>query len=252
MIKKLVTSFALSSLFLLTSCVENIKKDVYEKNKILKIDTGISNIYLITGKKNILVDASEHGKEKEVINKLKDLGYQPKDISLLILTHGHGDHSGGAKFFKDTYKIPVLIGKNDEVLTKRGHNDDLKPTSLLSVILKPFIKSEYPAFNPDIIIDKDFDLSDYGVDGKIIYTPSHTEGSVIVIVGKTKALVGDLVRGGITFNQIPQVHFFHNDLKKVNKTLKLLLEQGIDDFYTGHFGPLKANDIKKEFFSKKK
>ncbi|MFN8671871.1 MAG: MBL fold metallo-hydrolase [Candidatus Sericytochromatia bacterium] len=246
------TILSLSCLFFL-SCTSNIKKEYDYKTKLFTIEAGITNVYVIKGEKNILVDTGEHGTEEKIISSLKSFGMSPNDISLIVLTHAHGDHAGGVKYFKDKYNIPVLVGKNDDILAKNGKNDELKPTDLLAVVTKNFIKQEYPAFTPDIIIDKTFDLRNtYGINGKIIYTPSHTEGSLVILLDDDKALVGDLIRGGTIFKEIPTVHFFHNDIKKVNSTLKDLVNMDIKTFYTGHFGPLKGEDIKKVFFAKKK
>ncbi len=249
MMKKLI--FSIFSTAILFSCVNNVKENYDYKTKLFKIDTGISNVYLIKGEKNILIDTSEQGNEKQIIDKLKSYGIKPESISLIVLTHAHGDHAGGVKFFKDKYKIPVMVGKSDEKMAQNGKNDNLKPVDLFSAIVKVFIKQEYPSFKPDLIIDKTYDLQkDYGINGRVLYRPSHTEGSLVVILGEDQAIVGDLIRGGLVFNDVPTAHFFQNDKKKVDYAIKELIDNGITTFYTGHYGPLKSEDITKTFFSK--
>jgi len=55
-----------------------------------------SYAYLLKLKgKNILIDASSPINTKELVKELKKLELNPADISIIILTHHHWDHSGG-------------------------------------------------------------------------------------------------------------------------------------------------------------
>ena len=75
-----------------------------------------------TGKKLILIDSGAGDKQleylkyydfKEVINfetELKKLGYKPKDITDVVLTHLHFDHCGGCtKFNSDRSKVELTF-----------------------------------------------------------------------------------------------------------------------------------------------
>lgn len=55
----------------------------------------------------ILIDSlSAHATEDEIWNGLETLGLKRTDVKILLLTHGHPDHTGGAKFLQD--HIPGL------------------------------------------------------------------------------------------------------------------------------------------------
>ena len=47
--------------------------------------------------------------------------------------------------------------------------------------------------NPDIIIEDEFDLSGFGVKGKVIPTPGHTDGSVSIFLDSGKCICGDTI-----------------------------------------------------------
>jgi hydroxyacylglutathione hydrolase len=240
--KKLLISLVCLSLF----CLPKISMaEELESAQVYKIDTGISNVYLLKAKKNILVDISENGQQNNIIENLKKLGLKPEDISLIILTHAHGDHAGGAKYFQDNFKIPVMMGKEDEHMALAGKNDELKPMYLFAAMVKPFIKNDYPAFTPDLLVEEEFDLEKYGIDGKVVKMGGHTPGSLVVILDHKRALVGDLIRGSMVYQNSPRVHFFHNDPDKAEANLKDLLNMRIRTFYPGHWGPLEAKDIRK-------
>ena len=89
---------------------------------------------------------------------------------------------------------------------------------------KPFIA--------DLINDNEFDLKQFGIDGKVISTPGHTEGSQSVLLGE-KLISGDTfinIKKGIIFP-----HFADNPTTLL-KTWRQLFRLGIKEIYPGH-GP---------------
>ena len=44
---------------------------------------------------------------------LKQFGLDVRDIKLNIITHGHSDHYGGARYLQDTYHIPIALSEGD-------------------------------------------------------------------------------------------------------------------------------------------
>ncbi|MEZ0369328.1 MAG: MBL fold metallo-hydrolase, partial [Candidatus Sericytochromatia bacterium] len=169
------------------------------KGRIARLDTGLANVYLIKGEKPILVDTSGPGHEAEIEAWLRQNGVEPKDLAYIILTHGHGDHAGGAAYFARTYQIPIMAGRGDLDMIHAGRVGELKPTSLLAGILRIFINAPYQPFEPTSIIDQEISLKAYGIDGRVLPLPGgHTPGSLAVILDDThEALVGDLVRGDL-------------------------------------------------------
>ncbi len=61
---------------------------------------------------------------------METLGLDPADIKIVMISHGHGDHYGGAKYLQDTYGAKVYIAKADEELMKtdRFGNPSEHPT----------------------------------------------------------------------------------------------------------------------------
>src|SRR5436853_467936 len=58
--------------------------------------------------------------EDEVVGGLKTLGLDPTKIKYAIVSHGHGDHSGGAKFLQDTFGTRVILSAADWDLLERS------------------------------------------------------------------------------------------------------------------------------------
>lgn len=66
-------------------------------------------ITLIKGRKNILVDTGGPWDRDFLISALVENGLSPQDISHVVCTHGHSDHTGNTNLFPDA----VLISSFD-------------------------------------------------------------------------------------------------------------------------------------------
>jgi metallo-beta-lactamase class B len=69
----------------------------------------------------IVIDALyDYSVDDEVAEGLKKVGLDPANIKYVIVSHGHGDHSAGAKYLQDRYKARVLLSARDWDLLDRG------------------------------------------------------------------------------------------------------------------------------------
>ena len=67
------------------------------------------NCYLIKTKTGyVLVDTGYSNHRKSIESALESAGVQPRNLSLILLTHGDFDHTGNAKYLREKYqsKIP--------------------------------------------------------------------------------------------------------------------------------------------------
>ncbi len=70
---------------------------------------------LVTSGGIIQIDSLDNPDEAQriIIGGYKKLGLDPTQMKYLVLTHGHDDHYGGAKYLQDTYHPRVLMGTPD-------------------------------------------------------------------------------------------------------------------------------------------
>ena len=69
----------------------------------------------------IIIDTIfDYSVEDEVVGGLKKLGLDPNAIKYVIVSHGHGDHSGGAKFLQDTFNARVILSATDWDLLEKS------------------------------------------------------------------------------------------------------------------------------------
>ena len=69
----------------------------------------------------IIIDTLfDYSVEDEVVNGLRTLGLDPADNKYVIVSHGHGDHSGGAKLLQDRFGARVILSAADWDLLDRS------------------------------------------------------------------------------------------------------------------------------------
>jgi metallo-beta-lactamase class B len=70
----------------------------------------------------ILIDAIfDYSVDDEVAGGLTTLGLDPKTIKYVVISHGHGDHSGGAKYLQDKFNARVVLTQADWDLLDRSN-----------------------------------------------------------------------------------------------------------------------------------
>jgi metallo-beta-lactamase class B len=71
----------------------------------------------------ILVDTIyDYSVEDEVVGGLRKLGLDPATIKYAIVSHGHGDHSGGAKYLQDHFGTRIILSADDWDLLDRSNS----------------------------------------------------------------------------------------------------------------------------------
>jgi metallo-beta-lactamase class B len=70
----------------------------------------------------VLIDSIfDYSVDDEVAGGLRKLGLDPANIKYVIVSHGHGDHSGGAKYLQDRFNAHVILGAEDWDLLDRSN-----------------------------------------------------------------------------------------------------------------------------------
>ncbi|MTI56278.1 MBL fold metallo-hydrolase [Geosporobacter ferrireducens] len=208
------------------------------KAEIIRVAMGKSNSYLIKAKDGfILVDAGMPGKTERVIKVLREYDAELNDIKLIIITHVHNDHVGSLYDIKRKSNASVLVHEKEKNILEKGYNKFPDGTMFFSRMISSlvnnvfFSQDQFIPVEVDIIIKDEFDLLDYGVDGRILHTPGHTEGSVSIIIEEKFCLTGDTL-----FNMFPNSVYppFANDEEKLIESWKKLRENNCIKYYPGH------------------
>ena len=211
----------------------------------------ISNVYLISGARDILVDAGAPKDVPGIISFLQAHGIGPGKLQLILLTHGHWDHAGGAAQLRAALRVPVAIHRADADLARRGINGPLKATNITGRLLRPFLDRSYPPVEPDLLIEDEIDLTAFGVEARILFTPGHTPGSLSVRTADAQIIVGDLLMGGWfggwLFPTRPGLHYYVDDLALVHASVQKVLAGSPRIIHPAHGGPLDPEEVVRRF-----
>jgi glyoxylase-like metal-dependent hydrolase (beta-lactamase superfamily II) len=200
----------------------------------------------------ILVDAGLPNSEVKIERALARHGMTLKDIELIVVTHAHVDHAGGAAGLRELSGAPILAHRDDADFYSRKVPMTFCPTGWFGrfFLKTPLPHQPYTAFQPDIMLgDADtMDLASFGVDGIVRHTAGHTPGSISVELSSQDALVGDLIASGILMGGIARTGRairppFEDDPLVVASELERLVRGGAKRFYMGHGGPLEAPEV---------
>lgn len=130
-----------------------------------------SSHVLATSRGLIMIDCGEDGTVDAILQSLDILGFSVKDVKIILLSHGHSDHSGGARRMRDLSGAEVYMGE-----------DDLKYVSESELGFR---------FVPDHFLSDGDEIALGETVVTCVATPGHTEG--------TFSFFFDLVENGMTY-----------------------------------------------------
>ena len=224
--------------------------------RILRIPilpSGLINAHLVLGSSGaILVDAGLPGSEDRIGKALRKAGLSFRDLRLILVTHAHVDHAGGAAKLRELSGAPILAHAGDLAHYERRVPMTFCPTGWFGrLFLKTGLMVEpHAAFTPDLLLSGEdtVDLAPYGIAGSVRPTPGHTAGSISVELASKSALVGDLIASGILLGGLARTGRakqppFEDDALAVGAALRRMVEDGHERFYMGHGGPLDAREV---------
>jgi len=97
--------------------------------------------------------------------------------------------------------------------------------------------------SPDIIIDGDMNLEEYGFPAKIICTPGHTLGSIMVLTNEGDLFSGDTL---ISMGNPSTATLIENE-SLLEKSLESISKLNIINIYPGHGKAFTPNQLPKIF-----
>ena len=79
----------------------------------------------------IIIDTIfEYSVDSQIAGGLRSFGLDPGTIKYAIVSHGHRDHSGGAKYLQDSFKTRVLLSAADWDMLAANTRDPAKPGAI--------------------------------------------------------------------------------------------------------------------------
>jgi len=194
-------------------------------------------VYLINLEELILIDTGAGWSVENIIGNIKKLGFDPKNLAKIILTHCHIDHIGGVPEIKKRFGSKIYI-----------HQLDAPPLETGDPILTAakWYQTSFPPTLVDVKLSSPEETLIIG-EHKIVclHTPGHTPGSICIYLDKDgkRILFGQDLHG-------PLLSEFGSNLDDYGRSTKKLLDLDADILCEGHFGIYKTKkDVKNYILS---
>jgi len=211
---------------------------------------GRSNSFLIQDRNHAaIVDTGRRHRLKSLLNRIRKSGV--KTLDYLILTHTHFDHAENAAYLKEHFGLRIIVHQFEAELLEKGENPIVEGTILITRYLARLLarrirqRFHYKPVTPDILVSKEFNLAPLGINGYILYTPGHTQGSMSVIVENEVAIVGDTLFGILPGSVFPP---FGQDVHQMIESWSLLVGTGCKVFLPAHGGERSLDLLSKQYY----
>lgn len=81
-------------------------------------------VTLITGQTNVIVDTGIPTQKRQIVAKLEENGLKPRDIDVVVITHGQSDHVGNNNLFpRAKFILDTDVSTGDEYSVHDFHED---------------------------------------------------------------------------------------------------------------------------------
>lgn len=213
------------------------------------IRSRIANIHLLENESGVvIVDTGFGNAAPSVLRTLEQLGYAPRDVRLIFLTHVHMDHAGSAAGLRRLTGAPIAMHRADLAKARAGkHNLPSGRGAMGKMLEYSFnglhLRFRYEAFEPDILLDEGQTLREFGFNARVIHTPGHTLGSLSLVLED-----GILVIGDAMINQIRVgMPLYGEDTALAYDSLRKIAALHPRVLYSGHGEPFSGDDIERYF-----
>jgi len=199
----------------------------------------------------LLIDTGFPGEYTTFMQKIAKIHIAPSEIKYLLLTHYHDDHAGFASELLKNTHARLIVHKNAVSFLEKGKVEYSPRTGRflnkrLGIMMNLFSKLSarsyiYPPVKikeGDYIVDDNPSgiLNKIGVDGRIFYTPGHSEDSISVVLSDGSAFVSDLAMNAFYFKILGNHYLpvWIQDQQAVKESQEKILNAGAQTIYPAH------------------
>mgnify|MGYP003402131477 FL=1 len=216
-----------------------------------RIPLGICNCFLLRGERTVLIDGGAEGHIKTFHSAMQRLNIDPKDISIIVLTHGHWDHIGTLHPIQQVTGAKVAVHYKDQPWVESGRPEFPRGVTtygkgmiwLSEILIHPKL---HPVKADIVMDDNGMSLQEYGIPAKVIYTPGHSMGHMSIIAESGETFAGDMAMNAWFLRLTPGLPVLADDIHMVMQSWKKILPLGIKQVYPAHGMDFPVEIMQKE------
>ena len=190
-----------------------------EKHLAIMKDGFTTNTYIVTDEESgetAVVDPSLP--EESLMEKLNG-----KNVKYVLLTHGHFDHTCGAKMIKENTGAKVVIHKEDDEMLHDISKNEFEENC---------IGSNFPEVDADINSEDGTELMLGNTKITVMHTPGHTKGGVCYLFNEDRVMFTGDTLFRLTAGR---ADFYGGDAREELRSLAKIGElEGDYKVYPGH------------------
>jgi metallo-beta-lactamase class B len=189
------------------------------------------------GDELVMIDSGAGRSVAILEQNIRELGFDPQEISTLILTHCHIDHIGGAPYFKKHCNCKLAAHECDAEAIETGDP---------ALTAASFYGTSFPPTTVDIILKGSQVTLTFGKQEiHWLHIPGHTPGSIASYLDRNgkRILFGQDIHG-------PFMKSFGSDLGQWKTSMNKLLSLKADILCEGHFGIFKTPEKVESYIKK--
>ncbi len=192
--------------------------DLKVKRRVLSAcQTNCYYVYREGADEIVIIDPGSNG--ETVYDDVKSLGFEK--VAGILLTHGHGDHTGGALKLKQLSGAKIFAYEDEAEILKDPEKN-----------LSGWFGKDY-GFEADEYFRDKQTFSMAGVDFEVIHTPGHTKGGCCYYIPDDKTMFcGDTI-----FNcSVGRTDFYSGSMRQLGDSIRERIMTLSDDvkLYSGH------------------
>jgi glyoxylase-like metal-dependent hydrolase (beta-lactamase superfamily II) len=209
-------------------------------------------VYVINDPDGVtLVDATIGGQTGRILDQVKSIGREPKDVKRIFITHAHPDHVGSLPDLKAATGAQVLVGALDKDATEGKKPVDRVPPEKLSGPLKFRPPSTRLKGTPvDVALNGGETLDAMG-GMHVVFTPGHSPGHMSLWQPEKKVLICGDVLFHLFGIALPPA-FLTVDMEEDKRSVRKLADLKPSVLCFGHGDPVVENTAEQlEAFARK-
>ncbi len=216
-----------------------------------------TNCYLLKSRDGYLLILSGYeGERDRLVRLLQKLNVRFGQITHLLLTHHHDDHSGLVNFLTGKNQdIRVIMHRECAALLRTGENAGggyiNKRTRFISLVhqmLHPERNLRFPPYAPrhnDIIIADEGDsaVRDIGISGSILFTPGHSADSISLLMDDGTLFSGDAAANRFNWSMSRYTSDFMENADEYYRSWEKILSKNASLICPSHGSPFPAERL---------